>query len=81
MFLCLDCDNLFEEPKYYTECHGLFPPAYETWLGCPKCGGAYVETFECGECGNYITGEYVQLKDGICFCERCYEVKDISDRW
>ena len=79
MHLCLDCGNLFEEPKHYTETHGLDSPPYETWNGCPDCGGAYVETVRCDECGEWIDGEYVELKNGQNICDNCYIVKDVSD--
>lgn len=78
MFICLDCGKLFEEPKYYVETHGLDTPPYETWNGCPTCAGAYVETFECSKCGEWITGDYIEV-DGNLICEECYYVKSIED--
>ena len=79
MYICLDCETVFEEPKYYTESHGLDSAPYETWKGCPKCSGAYIETTCCEQCSNWITGKYIKLKDGTVVCDRCYEVKDIKD--
>lgn len=82
MFLCLDCDALFEEPKEYIETHGLSSPPYESWSGCPNCGGAYVKTIPCECCGEWITGEYVKFNDYTVACEDCYSIKDIRDgRW
>lgn len=78
MFLCLDCGKLFEEPRYYVETHGLDTPPYESWKGCPDCAGAYVETFECLQCGKWITGDYIEV-DGALICEECYQVKSIED--
>ncbi len=77
MYLCLDCDKLFEEPRDYTETHGLDSPPYETWSGCPECAGAYVETFKCDECGEWITGEYIELASRAKICDTCYVIKDI----
>lgn len=78
MFLCLDCGKLFEEPSYYAETHGLDTPPYETWNGCPKCSGAYVETFECSQCGEWITGDYIEV-GGELICEECYHIKSIDE--
>ena len=79
MYLCLDCGALFEDPQKYTETHGLSSPPYETWTGCPECGGGYVETICCHLCGEWVTGEYVKLKDGTVACDQCYKVNDIID--
>lgn len=82
MFLCLECGGLFEDPKKYQETHGLDSPPYETWFGCPYCGGEYVETIQCDECGNWITGKYVEIDGGTVICDDCYLIKDIEDlRW
>lgn len=79
MYLCLECDNIFDEPKRYTETHGLASPPYETWEGCPYCGEMYVETCQCDICGNWVNGEYVECKDGTIICEDCYSIKHIGD--
>ena len=72
MFVCLDCDYLFEEPGMYSESHGFDYPPYETWNGCPHCGGAYIETFQCSVCGEWIVGDYAETDDGLFVCEECY---------
>lgn len=79
MYLCLECGGLFEEPKKYIETHGLDTPPYEEWYGCPYCDGDYVTTEQCGLCGDWIAGQYVELKDGSFICEDCYLIKDIED--
>lgn len=79
MYICLDCNTRFWTPKQFTETHGLDSPPYEAWWGCPRCGGAYLKTMPCSECGQWITGEYIQLKDHTVVCENCYEIKDIED--
>lgn len=82
MYLCLDCRRTFEEPRDYTEEHGLPFPPYETWSGCPFCAGAYVETVPCDNCGKWVTDEYIQIDDDTIICEDCYEIKNIQDmRW
>ena len=79
MYLCLNCETLFETPKHYIETHGFDSPPYEAWDGCPECGGGYVETMECSECGEWITGEYIKLNDGTVICDGCYEINNIAD--
>jgi hypothetical protein len=79
MFLCLDCDHIFDEPHYYEETHGLDSPPYETLSECPYCGGDYVETYLCAHCEEWITGEYVELYNGDRVCEECYVVRNIED--
>lgn len=79
MYLCLDCESVFEEPKYYTEKHDLDSPPYETWTGCPYCSGAYVKTTLCCQCEDWVTGKYIKLDDYTVICENCYEIKDIED--
>lgn len=79
MYICLDCLNVFESPIYYTETHGLDSPPYEHWEGCPNCAGAYVEAKECSKCNEYITTDYIELKDGDCVCEDCYANKSFGE--
>lgn len=79
MYICLDCDNAFESPRQFIETHGLDCPPYEAYWGCPECGGAYVETSECGVCGQYILEDYIELDDGTLICDKCYEAKNIRD--
>ena len=48
MFICLDCGEIFEEPRKVRESRGEFwgAPCYEEWWGCPHCSGAYEEYSE-----------------------------------
>lgn len=79
MFLCVDCGALFEEPRIHIERHGLDAPPYEKWTACPECGGGYVKTMRCKFCGDWITGDYVELDDESVVCECCYMVKNIVE--
>mgnify|MGYP000059673892 CR=1 FL=1 len=80
MYVCLDCQKTFETPKYWMDRHGLDSPPYETWRGCPYCGGAYVEAMLCNGCGEPITREYVEIfPEHEVYCENCFIVKDIED--
>lgn len=79
MFICLDCGRLFEEAVAYTETHGFTDGLYETWNGCPRCGGAFVETRCCDNCGEYIVNQYIKTTSGELICDNCYVEKDISE--
>ena len=79
MYICLDCDTIFETPRQYIETHGLDTPPYEAYWGCPKCGGAYIETYECDRCGQYIVGDYIEFDNGLRICDDCYESKSVQD--
>ena len=79
MYYCLECENLFEDPKKYVETHGLDTPPYEEWWGCPSCSGSYVVTEQCELCGNWITDKYVELANGYFVCNDCYQLRDIED--
>lgn len=81
MNICLDCGGLFDEPEAYygekLECYGA--SCREKWLGCPKCGGAYRETFKCDVCGEYITDKYIETENGEKICDNCYVERDICE--
>ena len=79
MYLCLECKGLFEDPVKYQDTHGLDSPPYETFYGCPYCGGAFVETKMCDICGSYIEGKYAVIDDYQFVCEECYVIKDVED--
>lgn len=79
MFVCLDCGHLFAESVHYTETHGFADGKYETWNGCPKCGGAFVQTSCCDHCGEYITGKYIKTTNNEFLCSHCYVEKDIDE--
>lgn len=83
MYRCLDCGDLFLEPKKYTEAHGLDFPPYEEYHGCPFCGGSFAPVEKCDWCGRYVSGEYIELSNKTVICSDCYEIKDIEDdaRW
>lgn len=79
MYLCLDCRDLFDEPIKYTEKHSLDTPPYETWFGCPSCGGGYIEAKQCDICKDWITDEYIEINNGTFVCDNCYCIKNIED--
>ena len=79
MLVCLDCCRTFEEEKHYVERHGFNVGPFEEWDGCPYCGGAYTEAYECDCCGEWITGDYAKTKGGERFCENCYTPMTLGD--
>lgn len=79
MFICLECGNIFIEPKLYIETHGLDSPPYENFYGCPKCGGSFNDVPRCDICGQYIEDEYITTNKGDIICDSCYIVHSIYD--
>ena len=78
-YICLNCNETFDEPKEYVETHGLDIPPYEILYKCPYCGGDYVKAYECDTCGCYINGTYVKLESGERICENCYTKYELGD--
>jgi hypothetical protein len=79
MYICLDCEKIFDFPELWTEKHGLDNPPYEEWWGCPYCGGMYVEAIYCDRCTKPIIGDYVHIITGENICEDCFTFKNIED--
>lgn len=79
MKLCLECDALFDAASTYMETHGLDTPPFETKIGCPVCGGNFVEALQCDMCGQWITGEYIKIGYDTVVCDNCYSVRHVED--
>ena len=79
MWICLDCNELFQDPTHYVETHGMETPPYYEWNGCPYCGGAYAEAHECDCCGSWILDNYIKTDDGKRYCANCYTTMEIGD--
>ena len=64
---CTVCGKLFDEneKKLYTDRHGFESPPYETYYGCPCCGGAFDEIEPCKICGSYYHDEEEE------YCDEC----------
>lgn len=77
MYICLDCENIFEAPRLYTEPHGL-DYGREKWRGCPVCAGAYVKAQQCDICGEYIKGDYIKTSDCQIICDMCYQACSVK---
>ena len=77
--VCVECGHVFSQPKRYMETHGLDTPPYELFNICPNCGGAFVRAKRCDCCGEVITGEYIKVNDGRCYCDDCCLKYDIAD--
>ena len=83
MYICLECGEVFEEPKRYTEnCgYGASNDPYDYhYSGCPVCGGNYDEAIECDMCGEWCSrekAEYINVDgDEMLCCEKCCEEYD-----
>ena len=79
MWICLDCQETFTNPKHCIDRCGLDTPPYYEYDACPYCGGEFVETYKCDGCGEWISGSYVKLRNGDRFCEECYLVYEIGE--
>ncbi len=68
MYICKDCEKLFNKPKRVVEdeYYGSKLYSYE----CPFCGGDFEEVVECLGCGKHY-GES-DLTEG--FCPKCEKV-------
>lgn len=78
MYLCLNCNGLFEDPEITYETHGLEIPPYEKIFMCPYCGGDYCTTQKCIECGSYITDQFAKTSSGW-ICNECYTLEIPSE--
>lgn len=79
-YTCLDCGKTFDEPKRWIEHHGLDSPPYESFCGCPYCGGTYTHTILCDSCGHPISNEYVKIQTtGACYCDECFMIKSLGE--
>ena len=78
-FLCWECEAIFDEPKIWTQTHGLDTPPYERYAGCPVCGSAFTTTYKCACCNEWITGSYIKLDSGERVCENCYITYEIGE--
>lgn len=60
MYKCLECRHIFDEgeEQRWVEPHG------EHMAGCPVCGCAYDEAYQCDRCGTYHLSD--ELYSGFC---------------
>lgn len=79
MFICTNCGHLFEEPDCWEERHGFTYGPFEKFSGCPKCGEAYVETYKCDGCEEWIDGSYIKIDSGERICENCYTTYELGE--
>lgn len=79
MFVCLECNNIFESPIYWEERYGLDGPPYEQFSGSPCCREAYGEAHTCSECGEWIVTEnYIKIGSDR-YCENCYDIYELGE--
>jgi formylmethanofuran dehydrogenase subunit E len=75
MFICLECNEVFEEPKVVYEHHPYgMTYATEEWRVCPHCGDSNIDiAVECSRCGEYIAKEEAYTEGKKYLCDFCYE--------
>lgn len=68
MYICNDCEQIFEDCKIIEEHHPYgMGYATEIWAVCPHCESTNIdEAVKCERCGTFV-GE---LDGGLCDC--CY---------
>lgn len=72
MYICLDCGNVFDEPKILKESHGFHDGYYESLYYCPECLGDYEEACICDKCGEIIPES--ESENGLCpLCSNEFE--------
>lgn len=66
MFICEECENVFEYPEVYRERHPYgMGYATEEFACCPHCKSDRIDPAkECERCGKYSP----ELEDGLCEC-------------
>lgn len=76
-YICVDCRQLFGEPRQYVEHHGLEHGPYEKMSCCPFCGGDYERALTCDECGTLVPESEICLSDrGRDLCAECYAAEE-----
>lgn len=74
-YICRDCGETFDEPRRYTERHGLETGPYEELTCCPFCGGSYEKAVACECCGRLIPESEACLTDDL-QCTVCTDCAD-----
>ena len=69
MYICNDCNHVFEDVKIITEHHPYgMGSAEERFYVCPNCDSTSFNKAErCSRCGEYVE----ELRDGL--CDICYD--------
>jgi methionyl-tRNA synthetase len=70
MYICDDCDMLFDVPAEEVQPHG------EMYSSCPGCGGSYSDAKYCPICGEYHHPEEQRFE----VCDTCMKSKMTKDR-
>lgn len=71
-YVCLDCEQTFDEPKVYVEMHGFTYGPGEQIAICPWCGHDEItEAIYCDVCQNPIIDDYIKTDRGDIICSDC----------
>lgn len=80
LLVCIECGEIFDEPVYWEETHGLDTPPYEQWSGCPHCRGSYTEAYKCDCCDEWIrTERYFKTEEDKRYCDDCVRIMYLGD--
>lgn len=73
MYKCFNCGAVFDELVRYQEHMDYERQTYSIYYGCPNCRSDDVDqAVKCDLCGEYVTEDYVVLKDGTVACNDCF---------
>lgn len=75
MYICLDCDKVFEEPKVHYDHHPYgMTYATEEWWSCPYCGESNIDIMvECSRCGEPLAKDSANVgEDLMPLCDCCW---------
>lgn len=70
--LCMECGELFDEPKTVYERHGLGTTPFEELNVCPFCESNFIVDAEyCDICNEAILDDYIITADEQYICQNC----------
>lgn len=80
MYICAECEKLFDEPITVRDGYNSVDPPNERLIDVSPCCEAYfVEAKECIVCEEGIDCDYIELSNGEFVCENCYSIHNVED--
>lgn len=78
MYICDNCNNVFEEPaRVVFDDHPELDGYKEYKSGCPYCKSPYIDdVYICDKCGEYIPASIACFEGDGVFCEDCLSELD-----
>lgn len=85
MYLCLDCDNVFDEDEVVVKENRIDGYFDFCWEECPNCeGGNFVEAVQCDYCGEWFPkddAENMGMEETDLMCKKCFVAEFGEDEW